>query len=107
MSRKMPLLDKIRNHGLGETRRLAVHQITRRNKCLQKRRRYHRVTKPQAGEKRLVQGPDIDHALAVVETLQRRKRPAAITKFAGIVVFDNPRLGFTGPTEKLETPRHR
>src|SRR5215469_12558469 len=34
-------------------------------------------------------------------------RPPAITKFAGIVVLDNPRLRLAGPTQKLEAPRDR
>src|SRR5215475_6974872 len=107
MCREMSLLNKVRNHCLGQARRLPVQEIACSDECFEQHGRHNGVPKSQAGKKRLVQGADIDHALALVEALERCELPPTITKFAGIVVLDNPRLRLAGPTQKLEAPRDR
>ena len=69
--------------------------------------RDHGVTEPQARKERLVERADIDDALALIETLKRGQRPAAVAEFAGIVVLHDPCVLLPRPGEQFEAAGHR
>src|SRR5271168_3015212 len=95
------------DHHLAKGRWLAVHEITRGNEGTYERGGHDGVAEPQPWKKRLVEGSDIDDALGLIEALQRSEWPAAISEFAGVVVFDNPGALLARPGEKFKTTGHR
>src|ERR1044072_1399597 len=68
---------------------------------------HHGVAEPKSGKQRLVQGPDVDDTLGIIEALERGERPAAVAEFTGVVVLDNPCAALARPAQKLEAARHR
>src|SRR5579863_4316150 len=92
---------------LAEGRWLAVHEIARGDEGPYERGGHHGIAETQSRKKRLVECSDIDDALGLIEALERSEWPAAISEFAGVVVFDDPGALLARPRKKLETARHR
>src|SRR5258707_11485739 len=89
MRGEITLAHELRDHRLVQARRLAVDQVARRDISLQQRLGHHGVADAQTREQRLVEGADIDHALVLVQALQRGERPAGVAELAGVVVLDD------------------
>src|ERR1700686_4928015 len=92
---------------LAKGRWLAVHEIARGNEGPYQRRGQHGVAEPKSRKKRLVEGSDVDDTLGFIEALERSERPAAVSEFTGVVVFDDPGARLARPRKKFEAARHR
>ncbi len=76
------------------------------DKLRQDRARDHREADPQAWEKHLVQGADVDHAGPLIQALQRGQWPSAVAKFAVVVVLDDPGARLGRPRQQFQPARH-
>ena len=88
---KMALLHELGHNGLVQRRRLPVHQIASTGVRRQQHVWHHGVTNAQSRKEGLVERPDINYALVIIEPLKRRERRTRVSEFARVVVLDDER----------------
>src|SRR6266513_2472808 len=67
--------------------------------------RHHCATDPHGRKDCFAKRPNVNHATALIETLQRSERATSITKLAVVIILDNPRVACPRPFEQCQTPR--
>ncbi len=87
----MPFLDKVGQHRL--LHQLPLAEQLRQPCCEMRRQRLgqHHESHAQAGEQRLGKRAHVDHAVVLVQSLQRGERPAFEAEFAVVIVLHDPR----------------
>ena len=68
------------------------------------RRRGDQETQAQHGKQRLRERPDVGHAAAAVQALQRLQRPVGEPELAVVVVLDDDRVRALGPRQQRRAP---
>ncbi len=67
--------------------------------------RHHHEADAEAREHGLAEGAHIQHAVVGIHALQRCQRPAAVTEFAVVIVFDDPDFAGCRVLQQHASPR--
>jgi len=105
VTRKMAFADEFEHHRLGNMRRTEVHRLAHDDEAFHQIRRDNNVTEPQSRKHDLAETTDVNHAVVLIHSLQRRDRFSVVSILAVVIVLDNPGGGALRPFEQLQASR--
>src|ERR1700744_140314 len=110
MPREMAFRDEVGHACLQQIGRPGVHAGAYLVEPLRRIDRRDHISEPQSREHHLAEGSAIDHAIVLIQALERREWTPCIAELAVIVILDHPAAVCAGPVEQgdstLERQRH-
>ncbi|VVJ18543.1 Uncharacterised protein [Amycolatopsis camponoti] len=97
---QQPFVDEPGQRRLGRDVAVPVRQLARVPQRVLQRWRCDEEPQAQHGKKRLRERPDIRHAPAAVQALQRLQGPVGEPELAVVVVLDDDRVRARGPRQQ-------
>jgi hypothetical protein len=98
---------KIGQRRLIDQRTVVVSDRLQCSESLYQRRRQYDIALPQRREKRLAERADVNNPAILIQASKARLWRAGITELRIVIVFDNPRPGITGCSQKREPAAQR
>src|SRR5438552_211422 len=102
MRRETAFGDEAREHALREAGRVSVGGCLERREDIDGSGGHDEVTEAETGRQNLAEGTEIEHAMAAIERVERRQRPAAVAVLAVVVVLEDPGVRAFGPIEQRQ-----